>query len=187
MAGKCLVMDKSMDKGIGTDTNDKDNKTAALTAWQHMQSNDTVTLKDEKEIDCDLMIKRVKYDRIKSRLRGYGLHSNCTIFAILKRELIHFLMPSLYGIHEIAFTGKQINILNGLTPIGGTLTDSLNVSLKKLMYLLKSLLMKPNKIGSHLIRCIFYCFSLNHTIKELPIVINDIKLFEAIKILVVNQ
>ena len=63
--------------------------TTALTAWQHIQSNDLLTLKyaspeqrpsliwkyvlsflDEKVIDCELMIKRIKFDRIKSRLQN---------------------------------------------------------------------------------------------------------------------
>ena len=83
--------------------------------------------------------------------------------------------------HEMAFSGKPINVDNGLTPIGNKLSRELNLSLKHSLNLLKNLLMKPEKIGNNLIKCILYCFSLNYDVKELSIIINEIKLFDAIK------
>lgn len=155
-----MTRSKSMEKAMSST---EKGQTAALTAWQHMGSQSAVKLKyatpeqrpsliwkyvlsflDEQDIDSDLMKKRVHFDRIKSRLRSFGLEamryflcSKCTKFAILRREMLHFLMPSLFDIHEMAFSGKPIEILHGLTPIGSALTKTVNHSLKRLLFLLK--------------------------------------------------
>ncbi len=56
----------------------------------------------------------------------------------------------------------------------------MNILWKNVMYLLTSLLMKRNQIGSNLIKYILHCFSFSYGISVLSIVTNDIKLFDVI-------
>merc|ERR1719474_2185285 len=43
--------------------------------------------------------------------------------------------------------------------------------------------MRPQELGSNLIQCILYCFSLRFDIHELSMVLNEVGIFESIKTL----
>ena len=126
------------------------------------------------------MIKRIGFGL---KTMKYFLNDNCTSFSIIKRELLHFIYPSLYSSYSLCFDGIPIFINNGLTPIGNKLEKYLLDCLKSLMLDLKKMMFSPKNIGSNLLKSIMYIFSMKYDVNELSMVINELKLFDAIKYL----
>ncbi|ETO32281.1 vcbs repeat containing protein, partial [Reticulomyxa filosa] len=136
---------------------------------------------DTDKIETDKLIAKMEMDRIRARMRAFGLR----VLRIF-REILHFLIPSLQKTHAFCFVGEAPSIFGGLAPIGYGLTDDLLDATNYLYSLLIQYLKEPMKSGSHLIQATLYAFALDSSRREFELM-NRLGIFDALKILLNHQ
>ena len=145
---------------------------------------------DEKQIDMKQMRQKIEQDKTRARMRAFGFRClkvlfDSSNFSIVKRELLHFLVPSLHKSHNESFSGSLPGIFSGLTPIGYGLTNNLLSSLKFLYSGLITSLQTPKQSGTHLLQTIIFSFTIKFSRTEFDMFI-QLGIFDALKNLLKN-